>query len=271
MKTLSKEISFSGVGLHSGTTSNVTLFPSDREGIYFRTPTGIFPLKDASVAEDNRLTGFKLSDGTLVRTAEHLLAAIAGMGIESLEVFLQGEEPPILDGSSNIFAQKIYDTGLIDNGVSSCKFFLSNPVYASDPLSEKVICAIPSQDLKITYVIDYSGTPIGVQRVTFTISESIFLDTISKARTFGHTYEFDYLKANGLAKGGSLDNALVFDKDKLLNDSGLRFPLECVTHKVVDLLGDLTLVGKIPVAHYISICGGHALHSKLVDKIKRLI
>jgi len=120
-------------------------------------------------------------------------------------------------------------------------------------------------------VIDYPGTPVGTQRASYVITPEVFLEKISKARTFGLTSELEYLKKNGLAKGGSLGNALMFDEKGLLNEGGLRFPEECAAHKINDLLGDLSLLGSIPVAHYIGICAGHDLHGRLVDRIKRAL
>lgn len=148
---------------------------------------------------------------------------------------------------------------------------LAVPIVIDDPYKERSMMAIPSERLMVTYVIDYPGTPIGTQRASYTVTPDVFLQRISKARTFGLTSELDYLKKNGLAKGGSLENALMFDEKGLLNEGGLRFPLECVTHKINDLLGDLALLGTIPTAHYIGICAGHDLHGRLVDRIKRVL
>jgi len=163
------------------------------------------------------------------------------------------------------------EMGIIEYGEKPTKKDLSVPVVIDDPDKDRSIMALPSERLKVTYVIDYPGTPVGTQRASFMISPDVFLERISKARTFGLTSELDYLKKNGLAKGGSLENALMFDENGLLNKCGLRFPLECVTHKINDLLGDLALLGSIPTAHYIGICAGHDLHGRLVDRIKRVL
>lgn len=270
-RTLKDAISFKGIGLHFGEPGRVRLLPRESAGIYFRTPNGEYPIASAQIEEDSRFTGFKLPDGTRVRTAEHLLGAIAGMGLEAVVIELEGEEVPILDGSAHIFAQEIAKAGIVQVGEPVQPCFISTPAAVDNQPGEKLIAAFPSETLRITYIIDYPGTIIGVQRVSYLITENIFLDIISKARTFGLTSELDFLKKNGLAKGGSLDNALVFDKDSLLNAGGLRFPLEPVTHKVVDLLGDLSLMGAVPIAHYVAICAGHGLHRRLTDKLRRLL
>jgi len=270
-RTVSSVKEFTGIGLHSGEISTVTVSPSQKEGIYFSTANGLFPITSALVEEDNRLTGFRLPDGTLIRTAEHILAALAGLEIDSAIIGLAGEEIPILDGSPHPFVLALSEAGIIEFGEKATKTALYVPIVIDDPDRNRAIMAIPSERLKVTYVIDYPGTPVGSQKVSYIISPEVFIKEISKARTFGLTSELDYLKNNGLAKGGSLKNALMFDEKGLLNEGGLRFPLECVTHKINDLLGDLALLGRIPTAHYIGICAGHDLHGRLVDRIKRIL
>ena len=265
--TLAKPLSFEGVGLHSGAACCVTLLPCDNGGICFKTANDIYSITQAVVEEDQRLTGFVFPDGTKIRTAEHLLAAISGMEIDNVLIESQGGEIPILDGSAKLFASAINEAGLVGEKDTMTKF-LSVPMFVDE--GKRLIFAMPCDALRVTYVIDYSGTPIGTQKVTYEINKENFLSTISQARTFCLTAELDYLKANGLARGGSLDCAMVFAQDKMLNAEGLRMPLECVTHKVLDLLGDLTLLGKIPVAHYTAVCAGHAVHDKLVAKIRRI-
>ena len=269
--TISEQVEFSGIGLHSGDISTVSVLPSQKDGIYFSTGNGLFPLTSAHVEEDRRLTGFSLPDGTIVRTAEHLLAALVGLGIESAVIALTGEEVPILDGSPHPFALAFFRAGITEYGEKLKKRALSVPVAIDDPDRNRMIIALPSERLRVTYVIDYPGTPVGTQKASYVISPDVFLDRISKARTFGLTSELDYLQKNGLAKGGSLENALMFNENGLINEGGVRFPLECATHKINDLLGDLALLGSIPTAHYIGICAGHDLHGRLVNRIKRVI
>ncbi len=267
-RTVAKELTFEGVGLHSGAECRVVFYPSEGNGICFKTKNGIYKISEAVVEEDQRLTGFVFPDGTKIRTAEHMLAAISGMGVDNLLIESFGGEIPIFDGSAVMFAQAIRDTGFI--GEKDTKFpAVSVPVCVDE--GNRCVFAMPSDKLRITYVIDYSETPIAVQKVSYEINEQTFFDIISKARTFCLTAELDYLKANGLARGGSLDCAMVFAQDRLLNEEGLRMPLECATHKVLDLMGDLTLLGRIPVAHYVAVCAGHAVHDRLVEKLKRLI
>lgn len=267
-RTIADNIEFNGVGLHSGADCRVIMFPAEDGGIRFKTAAGIYSITEAVVEEDQRLTGFVLPDGTKIRTAEHMLAAISGMGIDNVLIESNGGEIPILDGSASVYVQAFAQTGFIGEKENQNPA-LSTAVFVDD--GKRTVFAMPSKTLKITYIIDYSGTPIGVQKACYEITEDVFMNVISKARTFCLTSELDFLKSNGLARGGSLDNAMVFAEDKMLNESGLRFPLECVTHKIIDLLGDLTLLGRIPTAHYVAICAGHAMHDKLVDKLKRSV
>ena len=269
-RTISGSVVFSGIGIHSGEVSRVTVSPSQKVGVNFSTENGLYPITSAHIEEKRRLTGFRLPDGTLIRTAEHLLAALAGLGIDSAVITLEGEEVPILDGSSYPFALALFDAGIVESGEAK-KRAIHAPIAVDDIKGDRSVMALPSERLKITYVIDYPGTPVGTQRASYVITPEGFLEKISKARTFGLTSELEYLKKNGLAKGGSLGNALMFDEKGLLNEGGLRFPEECAAHKINDLLGDLSLLGSIPVAHYIGICAGHDLHGRLVDRIKRAL
>lgn len=272
MITIKNEITFQGIGLHSGEKSKVLLIPSDVSGIRFKTKNGLFNITKAIVEEDKRLTGFRLPDNTIVRTAEHLLASIVGMELDAVIVALDGEEVPIMDGSAHLFAAAIEETGYsnIKNEQIQRKN-IATPIVIELENENKIVSVIPSKELRMTYIIDYPASPIGLQKVTYTINRDNYLNKISKARTFGLTSELQFLKNANLAKGGSLDNALIFNEDKLLNEDGLRYEFECATHKVIDFLGDLTFLGAIPTGHYIGICSGHSLHRKLVDRLKKVI
>lgn len=270
MLTLNNEIKLSGTGLHSGEVSVLYLRPCDRVGIYFRGKNGVASTADAVIEEDSRLTAFSLPNGVTVRTAEHLLAAVAGMGLDAVEIELEGSEVPIMDGSAFCFAEAIKECGMSETGMPAARTAISCPVLVTEKNGERLVAAAPSEKLSVTYVIDYPGTPIGTQSVKYDITPELFYNIISKARTFGLTSELGFLKKNGLAKGGTLENALLFDENGLVGGQKLRFPLECVTHKVIDLLGDLTLAGSVPVGHYIAVAAGHSTHGKLVKRIKAL-
>lgn len=270
-RTLSRSVNFEGIGLHSGEISSLTVSPSEKEGIFFSTANGLYPLTEAVVEEQNRLTGFRFPDGTAVRTAEHLLAALAGLEIGSAVISLCGEEVPIMDGSPRPFALALAEAGIVQFDGSSGASSLSLPIAVDDPGKKRLIMALPAERLRVTYVIDYPGTPVGTQCAAYFITPETFLEEISGARTFGFESELEHLRKAGLAKGGSLENSLLFNHAGLINKEGLRFPLECVTHKINDLLGDLMLLGSIPIAHYVALCAGHEMHRKLADRIRRVI
>lgn len=270
MKTLAKELTFNGIGLHSGQKASVTLCPYNKQGIYFENENGVCSITEAELAEDSRLTAFRLPNGVVVRTGEHILGAIIGMGIDSVLIKNKFEEIPILDGSAAKFVEEIKDN-IVDDGTPIKKLFISSPVSVMEQNRTRFVIALPAETLRITYIIDYSSTPIGTQTVTYDINQENFENIICKARTFGLTREFEFLKKYGLARGGSLENAMVFDENGLVGGQKLRFPLECVTHKVLDLLGDLALLGQAPIGHYIAHCAGHSAHGLLRGKLLKTL
>lgn len=271
MKTLSKALEISGIGLHSGEMCRVRISPYDRPGIFFKNAGGISDAAEAVVEEDRRLTGFSLPNGMKIRTGEHMLAAIAGMGLEAAVIESDAEEVPILDGSAHEWAKAIKETGLCETAGKAKQLAVSSTVTVEENDGKRILFAMPSTELRVTYIIDYFGTPVGVQRADYKITPDNFYDIISRARTFGLTSELEFLKKEGLAKGGSLENALVFDDAGLLGGVELRFQHECVVHKITDLLGDLTLCGTVPVAHYVAICAGHSIHAKMTKKLRALL
>ena len=267
-QTLAGELSFSGVGLHSGKRAQVHLVPCKRSGIYFYTSSGEGRLLAAQVVETSRLTALCFPGGSTVRTVEHLLAALYALEVDDVEIHLDEEEMPILDGSAHFFAEAIQSCGLAQNEEILKEEYLMLPI--SIVAGNKSIVAMPSNEFRISYIIDYPGTPIGLQAITLAITPESFMKRLSRARTFGLEREVALLHQMGLALGGSLDNALIFNDIKLLNEGGLRFTDECIAHKVVDLLGDLARLERRVIAHYAVVCGGHDLHAALVDRMRTL-
>lgn len=267
-QTLAGKLSFSGIGLHSGKRVQVRLVPCTRSGVYFYTSSGGGRLCEAQVVETSRLTALRFLDGSTVRTVEHLLAALYALKVDDVEIHIDGEEMPILDGSAHFFAEAIQSCGLAQNEELLKEEYLMLPI--SIVAGNKSVVAIPSDEFRVSYIIDYPGTPIGLQAITLPITPESFMTRLSRARTFGLEREVGMLHQMGLALGGSLDNALIFNDTKLLNGGGLRFADECIAHKVVDLLGDLARLERRVVAHYAVICGGHDLHAALVDRMRTL-
>ena len=269
MKTLRDKIVIKGIGLHSGKSSTLTISPYNKSGIFFSNKNGISRINEAEIREDSRLTGFSLPNGMIVRTGEHLLGALAGMEVDSALLELTDNEVPILDGSALPFVEAIASVGLVEIDGTPMRSTITQPYFVEENDGKRIIAAFPCDKLRVSYIIDYSGTPIGVQKVKYDINADVFYNVICRARTFALTRELEYLKENNLAKGGSLENAMLFDGNGLVGGVKPRLENECVTHKVIDLLGDLTLIGSIPVAHYVAIAAGHSIHGKLVSLIKR--
>lgn len=265
--TISNACTFEGPGLHTGASARVTLRPlPERCGIRFRFGDGDYAISAARGAEAQRNTTIVFPNGRTIATVEHLLSAIIGVGLDDVAVECGAAELPILDGSARPYAEGILLAGLTEKDAARVPLHLTTPVCVDDGGAS--IAAVPSEALRVSYVIDYPGTPIGTEMKDFTLTREAFLEEIAPARTFALLPEVEALRAAGLAAGGTLGNALIVGDDGLLGGASLRVDREYAAHKVLDLLGDLALLGTLPVAHYICIKGGHRLHGKLVNRIR---
>ena len=266
--TIKSALTFKGVGLHSGLPATLRLVPSDSGCIRVCTSTGKYALSSARIVEAQRMTALQLPDGRYVKTIEHLLAALYALEVDDVDIYLDGEELPILDGSALPYTESLLNVGFSPTGKELMTYHLPNPIGLSE--GSRAIVALPSQTLRVSYTIDYTGTPLRTEFVGLEITPETFERELAPARTFCLEKEIQALKKAGLAQGGSLDNALVIGETSIINESGLRVERECVRHKVVDLLGDLALTEKRVCAHYVVTCGGHALHARLIDRIRSL-
>jgi UDP-3-O-[3-hydroxymyristoyl] N-acetylglucosamine deacetylase len=279
--TLAGEITQFGVGLHSGVEVKVRVMPSAAgEGRYFvRVDLPDMQVIPASVEVVNQtLLSTQLGKGEAsVRTVEHLLAALAGMGVDNARIEIDGPEVPLLDGSARVWAEAIAQVGLAAQSVNGGEDI---PPLEEPPLQEPIwvrqgdtfVAALPSPELRFTYGIDFDLPAIGNQWHSWapisdaTSGLSTFAAEIAPARTFGLAHQVEELRQRGLIKGGSLDNALVCDEHGWLNPP-LRFANEPVRHKILDLVGDLSLLGKFPTAHFLAYKASHNLHIQLAQKI----
>lgn len=261
-KTLKKVKEITGVGVHSGQKINLTLRPSDAGYIEFiRTD-----LKNSAIKIDPRRieakfsTALKDKDKT-IQTPEHLLAVLYVFGIDSLSIELDGKEIPILDGSAEPFVRLIQDGGTRELSEKKKKSKILQPfrVQAGDAS----IAVEPADDCRITYIIEYDHPVLRRQEIDLSISTDVFIKEIAPARTFGFLKDVPAMRSQGLALGGSLENAIVLDEHKVINGP-LRFPDEFVRHKVLDFLGDLSLLGCSVSGHFKAYKAGHFLHHKLV-------
>lgn len=260
---LKETISREGHGLHSGAPSTVTLLPSSSPGIRFTVNGETIPAAHDRVIETRR--GVTLGNGNAsVKTVEHLLAAIRWLGIAALEIRVEGEEIPILDGSSGPWVDWLTPHLTALPGAFP-EVEVSRPVSVQD--GDSWIKAWPSGSLSVRYTIDYPGTPIGKQTWEGEMTQEVFRNEIAAARTFGFMEEAERLRSQGLAKGGNLETCVVITKDLILTP--LRFKDEMVRHKVLDLLGDLSLLGGIPRAKIEAHKASHRLHTLLAAALEK--
>ncbi len=266
-RTLKQEVVFEGIGLHTGRYSRVHLKPAQRDtGIIFtRTDKDIAIKASVSSVADTAFSTTLAYDGVKIRTVEHILAALSGLGIDNLIVEVNGPEIPILDGSSTELISLILDSGIAKQGKKRPFLRITNPVVFTDGHAE--IAVFPHDGRRITYRIHFNHHLLGEQKLSLEITEESFVNEIAPARTFGFLKDVEYLKANGFAKGGSLDNAIILGSDGVLNSSGLRFKDEFVRHKILDMIGDLSLIGFPIYGHIIANKSGHTTNLKFLKKL----
>ncbi len=269
--TIAGEITQAGVGLHSGVITNVRILPSEPDtGRYFwRGDLPDLPIIPAQVAAVNQtLLSTQLGKGeACIRTVEHLLAALAGMSVDNARIEIDGSEVPLLDGSARVWTESIAQVGLVSQPISNpVPWVVKEPIWIYE--NDAFACALPASTTRFSYEIDFALSAIGNQWHSWSLSGS-FAQEIAPARTFGLLHQIEHLQKTGLIKGGSLDNALVFGSEGLVNPP-LRFENEPVRHKMLDLVGDLSLLGTFPQAHFLAYKASHNLHIQLARKILEL-
>ena len=272
-QTLASSLERSGVGLHLGQLTRVKISPADPgQGRYFvRTDLPDQPIIPAQVEAVSQTTlSTELADGdNRVRTVEHLLAALAGMGVDNARIEINGPEAPLLDGSAQSWVEGITAVGIAAQNVERVVRSLKAPVLVQQ--GDAFVTALPAPEIRFSYGIDFDLPAIGNQWHSWSPSQTShserdFAAQIAPARTFGLADQIEYLRANGLIKGGSLDNALVCSQSGWLNPP-LRFPNEPVRHKLLDLVGDLSLLGALSNMHVLAYKASHHLHIQLAKKI----
>jgi len=268
-QTIQTPVSCDGIGLHSGHPVSLRLFPAEIDsGIRFRVRTGARGFGEIEARIDLvRETAFATTIGRgsqFVQTVEHLLAAVSGLRIDNLLVELDAPEVPILDGSARPFAELLSRAGVKHQPAPRMAWNVTKSFTVRDETGW--IEATPAPRLEVENTVDYDHPAIGRQTFTYTDDgPDSFLEELAGARTFGFVEDIDRLKAAGLIKGGSLDNALVIGPDGVLNPGGFRWSDECVRHKVLDLLGDLSLLGRPLNGRIRAFKAGHTLHAKFVN------
>jgi len=271
-RTLKSLTRATGVGLHSGARVELTLRPAAAHtGVVFRRvdlPQPVDIPVSAEAVTDTRLASTISKDGAKVLTVEHLMSALAGLGIDNCYVDISAEEVPILDGSSASFVYLLQSAGVVLQPAPKRFIRVLKPIEVREGEGRNLKWARlePYHGYKLGFEIEFSHPAVNAtgQRVTFDYGTHEYARDIARARTFGFTRDVEMMRANGLALGGGLDNAIVMDDVKVLNADGLRFNDEFVKHKILDAMGDLYLLGKPMLASYTAYRSGHAMNNQLL-------
>jgi len=268
-RTLERPVRCDGIGLHTGEKVSMTLLPaSANRGVVFRrldlpgTPS--IGARPENVMNTQNATTIA-NDGAAVRTIEHLMSALSGMGVDNVQVDLTGPEVPVLDGSAAPFVGLIRQAGLRRQFAPKTFLKVRQPITVE--IGTRCLRIVPSQRLKVIYTMCFDHPLLGEQTTAMEVNRERYASDVAPSRTYGFLKDLDLLTRLGLAKGGSLENALVIGEEGVLNGP-LRFPDELVRHKILDLLGDLYLLGKPLVGTIIAHGAGHQLHVQLVRRIQ---
>lgn len=268
--TIAAPASVSGIGLHTGVKVNLRLCPAPANtGILFRrTDLEGFTIEAQcrNVARVSYATSL-MKKGVLISTTEHLLSALAGLAVDNVLVEIDNLELPILDGSALPFVEMVENAGIRRQRAKRCYINILKPVEVIDGLRR--IAVFPSDAFRVTYHIAFPHPAIREQSLEFTSGSTNYAMEIAPARTFGFLEELEMLRKNGLIRGGSLENAVVLDRKSVINPEGLRFPDEFCRHKLLDLIGDFSLLGRPLIGHVIAERAGHAMHAHLVSRVLR--
>lgn len=268
-RTIRERVQVKGIGLHTGETATLHFCPAPADfGIHFvrndlpGKPS--VPVQVERVQATARATTLG-GDQFYVSTVEHCLSSLAALRVDNLIIELDGPEIPIMDGSAAPFLEAFTKVGIVDLEQPRKYFYITKPIRVGD--ESKYAYALPYNGLRVTCTIDFPHPAIGKQEVDYDINEHVFKTEIAMARTFGFLHEVEALKAQGLIRGGSLENAVVLDKEKVINPEGLRFSNEFVRHKVLDTLGDLVTLGAPLMGHIVLYKTGHDMMNKFITKV----
>jgi UDP-3-O-[3-hydroxymyristoyl] N-acetylglucosamine deacetylase len=271
-QTLAAPFVRSGVGLHSGLSVQIRVMPAPAgTGRYFvRTDlpeSPPIPAQIDRVSQTTLSTELAVGNAT-VRTVEHLLAALAGLGIDNARIEVDGPEIPLLDGSAQGWVEAIAQAGIVVQTAPRLVWRLSQPIWITE--GDAFVAALPAPELRFTYGIDFDLPAIGNQWQSWSPHQERFETAIAPARTFGISDQIEHLRRNGLIKGGTLENALICSQQGWLNPP-LRFSNEPVRHKLLDLVGDLSLLGSFPTAHVLAYKASHRLHTQLTRSLSNCL
>lgn len=266
-RTLKHPAQISGVGLHSGVVVHLTIHPAaENTGIIFRRidlqPTIDIPALTNFVS-DTRLNTCLTQGGASVTTVEHILSALAGLGIDNARIELDAAEPPVMDGSAWPFIQAIQAAGIVEQSAAKQFIRIKQAITVND--GEKYVKLMPWEGFKFSMCIDFNHPLIAQtpQTLSIDLAQASYIEDISKARTFGFLSEYEFLRRQNLGLGASLDNTVVLNETALVNEGGLRYDAEFVKHKLLDAIGDLYLLGHNIIGEFSGYKSGHALNHQL--------
>jgi UDP-3-O-[3-hydroxymyristoyl] N-acetylglucosamine deacetylase len=265
--TISKNVEINGIGLHKAVMVKLRLEPSAEDSgiVFYREDLAkTIELKPENVI-DTKMATVIGKDGAVISTIEHLLSAISAYGIDNLKIIIDNDEVPIMEGSASSFCMLLEDAGVKELEKNKKVMIIKQEIEVKD--GDKFVRLSPSHESKFSYNIKFDHPMIQVQNFEFVFTKENYRNEIGRARTFGFLKEVQYLRSIGLAKGGSLENAIVLDDTKILNPEGLRFDDEFVRHKVLDAIGDMTLLGMPFIGHYEASAGSHHLNHLLTKKV----
>lgn len=270
-RTLKNEIRATGVGLHTGQKIYLTLRPAPADhGIVFRR-VDLDPVVEiyakAENVGDTTLSTTLMKDGVRVSTVEHLLSAMAGMGIDNAIVDVSADEVPIMDGSAGPFVFLIQSAGIQEQNAAKTFIRIKKTITIKE--GDKEATFLPYNGFKVSFSIDFDHPVFKDRKLDAMVdfSSTSFVKEVSRARTFGFMHEVEYLRSKGLVKGGSVDNAIIVDKYRILNEDGLRYEDEFVKHKILDAIGDLYLLGNSLIGEFRAHKSGHALNNRSLREL----
>ena len=273
-RTIARSARLEGVGVHAGAPAVIEFRPAaPGAGVAFRRADrreGQGPIAaHVSAVADARLgTTLRAADGAEAATVEHVLAAVFGLGLDNLEIVLEGPEAPIMDGSALPYAQALLAAGLVDQGAPAHGLEITAPIWVEEAGRRAALLPDPDANgLTLDVAIAFADPAIGEQRLQMAVTPESFLAGIAPARTFGFLKELEPLRASGRAMGSSFENTIVIDEGRVLNKEGLRFPDECVRHKALDVIGDLALLGLPILGRCEAVRPGHALTVALMKAV----
>ncbi|WP_297439804.1 UDP-3-O-acyl-N-acetylglucosamine deacetylase [Sulfurimonas sp.] len=261
--TIKKSVELVGIGLHKGSPVKLRLEPLESNSgiVFYRSDVDVsIPLIPDNVV-DTKMATVIGKDNFVISTIEHLLSAVYAYGIDNLRVIVDADEVPVMDGSSASFCMLLDEAGIKELDVPKKVMIIKKEVEIQE--GEKYVKLSPSPDLNYDFTIKFPHPVIQKQAYVLKFTKESYKNEISRARTFGFLHEVQYLRSKGLALGGSLENAVVLDEKKILNPEGLRFSDEFVRHKILDAIGDMSLIGMNFIGNYEALAGSHDLNHKL--------